>query len=149
MRTLLILAAFAVTLTLITGCGGEDREVVKDASGVELPEWFDNPGMDGNIGATGIAAKSLGGNREQTNAAMQDARNNLAQTISVKVQAAYTRFFSEGGEKSWAEDGSIDNTSLAQELTENVSRQITNQVIEGSGRKKSWFHPNGDLCSPV
>ena len=145
MRTLVILAALAATLAFVTGCGGERVEKPKIA-GVELPEWFMEPGMGGNIGATGIAEKSLGGMREQTNAAMQDAFNGLARTISTKVQAAYTRFFSEGGEKGWAADGSIDKTTLAQELTENVSRQITNQVIQGAERKAVWEHPkSGDL----
>ena len=146
MRTFIILAAFAATLAFITGCGSESRVEKPVVGGVELPEWFMEPGMGGNIGATGIAEKSLGGMREQTNAAMQDAFNGLARTISTKVQAAYTRFFSEGGEKSWDADGGIDKATVAQELTENVSRQITNQVIQGAERKAVWEHPtSGDL----
>ena len=146
MRTFIILAALATTLAFVTGCGGESRVEKPVVGGVELPEWFMEPGMGGNIGATGIAEKSLGGMREQTNAAMQDAFNGLARTISTKVQAAYTRFFSEGGEKSWDADGGIDKATIAQELTENVSRQITNQVIQGAERKAVWEHPtSGDL----
>jgi hypothetical protein len=146
MRSIILCAAVLMTVAFLSGCGGEKRVDKPLVGGIELPEWFMEPGMGGNIGATGIAEKSLMGIREQTNAAMQDASNNLARTISTRVQAAYTRFFSEGGEKSWAADGSIDKATLAQELTENVSRQLTNQVIQGAERKAVWEHPtSGDL----
>lgn len=145
MRSLVIAAAMVMTVALLTSCG-EKRVEKPVIAGVELPEWYMEPSMGGNIGATGISEKSLGGMREQTNAAMQDASNNLARTISTKVQAAYTRYFSEGGEKSWAADGSVDKATIAQELTENVSRQLTNQVIQGAERKAIWEHPkSGDL----
>ncbi len=141
MRSLVLITAFAMTVAFIAGCGGEKRTEQPVISGVQFPAWFMDPGMDGNIGATGIAEKSLGGMREQTNAAMQDAFNGLARTISTKVQAAYTRYFSEGGEKSWDADGGVDKATVAQELTENVSRQLTNQIIQGAERREVWEHP--------
>ncbi len=146
MRSIILCSALIMTVAFVTGCGGEKRVENPVVAGVELPKWFMEPGMGGNIGATGISKKSLGGMQEMTNAAMGDATTALARVISVKVQAAYTRYFSEGGESAWAADGSIDRTTLAQELTENVSRQLTNQVIQGAERKAVWEHPkSGDL----
>ena len=148
MRSLIILAAFAVAVTFITGCGGDKRTEKPVISGVELPEWFNEPGMGGNIGATGIVTKktATGGMREMVNDAMGDAYTGLARTISTKVQAAYTRYFSQGGENSLSADGSVDSTTLSQELSENVSRQLTNQIIQGAERKAVWEHPkSGDL----
>ncbi|NRA38177.1 MAG: LPP20 family lipoprotein [Planctomycetes bacterium] len=146
MRSLILCTACVLSLALVTGCGGEKRTEQPVISGVVMPDWFMEPGKDGNIGATGISEKSLGGMREQLKGAMAEGRTALANTISVKVQASFTRFFSEGGEKSWAEDGSIDKATIAQELSENVSRQLTNQIIQGSERKAMWEHPkSGDL----
>jgi hypothetical protein len=141
MRSVIICSAIISALALLTGCGGEPRVEQPEIGGVTFPAWFNSPGMGGNIGATGISPKKLGGMQETTNAAMGDAYTALARTISTKVQAAYTRYFSEGGESAWAADGSIDKTALAQELTENVSRQLTNQIIEGAERKEVWEHP--------
>lgn len=142
MRSLSLCTACALSLAFITGCGGGDKRAEQPViAGVQMPAWFMEPGKDGNIGATGVAQKSLGGPGEQLKLAMAEARTALANTISVKVQASFTRFFSEGGENSWAADGSIDKTTIAQELSENVSRQITNQVIQGSERKAVWEHP--------
>ena len=100
MRSIILCTALVMIAAFITGCGGEKRVENPKIEGVELPNWFMEPGMGGNIGASGISEKMLGGMRETINAAMQDATNNLAHVISVKVQAAYTRYFSEGGEKS-------------------------------------------------
>ena len=143
---LIALAAIGGTFTFaLTGCGDHRPHETKVA-GVSLPDWFNDPFMDDQFGAVGIARKSLGGMQEQLNKAMAQGRTELARTISTKVQSSFTSFFTDGGEAGWGENGEVVRNELAQEMSENVSRQLTDQMLKGSSRKDTWIHPkNEDL----
>ena len=145
LTAVLSLVMIAGSTTVFTGCGGH-RPHETQVAGVALPDWFNDPFKDDQFGAVGLARKSLGGMQEQLNKAMAQGRTELARTISTKVQAAYTSFFTEGGEAGWGENGEVVRNELAQEMSENVSRQITDQVLQGARRKDTWIHPkNEDL----
>jgi hypothetical protein len=138
--------ALAVALIGLTGCGSRDQPHDVSVQGVQLPEWVADPFMNDRFGAVGISRTSLGGMQEQIDRAMAAGRTELARSIATKVQAAYVRYFTEGGDVAWSADGGVDRQELAQEMSENVSRQITDQLLQGSRRKDMWIHPkNQDL----
>ena len=77
---------------------------------------------------------------------MAAGRTELARAVATKVQASYVRFFSESGESTWGEDGNPELQTMAQEMSENVSRQLTNQILQGSRPKNIYQHEkSGDL----
>lgn len=136
--------ALAFATLSMTGCGSRDQPHDVSVQGVQLPEWVADPFMNDHFGAVGISRKSLGGMQEQINRAMAAGRTELARSIETKVQAAYIRYFTEGGEASWDPEGDVTREELAQEMSENVSRQITDQLLQGSRRKDMWMHPKND-----
>lgn len=147
-RTLLLATAGAAALFL-TGCGGDDRsnheERVEQRA---YPAWVADPFSEGQFGAVGISRDSLIGAEGTMQRALADGRAKLADSIKAKVQRAYVRFFTEGGESSRAADGSIQRDELAQEMSENVTRTLTNQVISGSRQKDIWRDGEGLVGEP-
>ena len=144
---LLLVPVLGLAVLIASGCGSRDSAPQKlTVQGEQLPLWVSDPFMEGHFGAVGSSRKSLGGMQEQMDRAMAAARTELARTIQSRVQSSYVRFFSESGEASWGEDGNPELQTLAQEMSENVSRQLTNQVLQGSRRKNIYQHgPTGEL----
>ncbi|MFW5859188.1 MAG: hypothetical protein ACOCYP_04125 [Planctomycetota bacterium] len=132
---------FAVALIgLFAGCGGKDDNPRPLVGGIEYPVWVGNPFAEGQFGAVGISKGSLGGDPEKRARALARGRVELGRTISTKVQAAYKQWFKEGGE-IFKEGQEIDENKMAMEMSENVSKQLTNQVITGSHSYRIWEHP--------
>lgn len=162
-RSALILGTAVTGALLITGCGETRSDPVASptappptaqaatvnappAAAVTYPEWVLDPFTGGVFGATGISRASLGGTGEEMARALANGRTELARTIQVKVQSSYTRFFTEGGDIANKAGGGVEYRQMAQEMSENVSRQLTNQVISGSRQKQMWRDPsNKDL----
>jgi hypothetical protein len=147
-HALALIAALAGT-TLLTGCGDARENIASPAQNttsqpkeVVYPDWVGDPGTNGQFGAVGISKTSLGGTAEEFPRALNAGRVELARSIQVKVQAAYTRFFTEGGELSQGANGGTDAKIAAQEMSENVSKTLTNQVLQGSRQKAVFRDPN-------
>ncbi len=136
---ILITCAAVILMVSVASCGGGRPEPTV-ISGVEFPDWFENPFIDGQFGAVGISRPSLGGMAETRARALAQGRVELGRTISTRVQAAYNQWFREGGE-IFQEGQDIDTNRMAMEMSENVSRQLTDQVIQGSTSRRAWEHP--------
>ncbi|MBA3710000.1 MAG: LPP20 family lipoprotein [Planctomycetes bacterium] len=126
--SLVSLVSLAVAVAvLIAGCGDDRPSVASKAR----PDWVGNPMIDGQIGAVGIARPSLAGEQQTIDQAMAAARTELARTLSTRIEAAYkTAFNSSSDFKS-----GHDPAQVAHELTENVSKQLSNEVLQGSRRR--------------
>jgi hypothetical protein len=138
------LCAIALLCTLVA-CG--DRAAASPTEsrghqidGTKVPVWVADPSYDDQFGAVGISRPSLGGMNETFKKARMEGRLELARIISTKVQAAYVRYFQEGGEIYAGEKGPEYQT-MATEMAEDTSRQITDQLLQGTKQMEFWQHP--------
>lgn len=130
-----ILAIAAVGMFVLPGCGDnrppapEQKPVTDVAS---LPDWVQDPTMGGKypLAAAGIQHKMLGGFASQRDNALTNARKELARVIDVKVQSVAKQWTREGGEIT-----SQDNKSMAMQMFEDTTRQITNQNVQGTPQR--------------
>lgn len=137
-------AAIVATL-LLSGCGdkkqGPDKpqfaEHCEYAPGVQAPEWYCNPQVEGGIAAVGEAKPNPGGDRNmQRNMAMSSARDSLAQQIEVRVKNMLD---------NWARSTGAGEAQTYESNFESVSRQVANQTLQGSAQLKRWVAPDGTL----
>jgi hypothetical protein len=136
MRPLASLCAAAL-LAVIAGCG-DDRPA--PTASTPKPDWVANPSVDGQFGAVGVASRSLGGTQQTLDQAMANARTELARALSVTVETSYKDAFSATSDWKSKAPGA-DASQIAHELTENVTRQVSDQVLRGSHRRDLYTDP--------
>lgn len=145
-----LLTASAIAL-IVAGCGETRSDNIASPAAtapgaktqeVTMPEWVMDPGTGGQFGAVGISKTSLGGSQEEFARALANGRTELGRAINTRVQAAYVRFFTEGGSLNQGANGGVDAKIAAEEMSTNVSRQLTDQVLTGSRQKAIFRDPN-------
>lgn len=151
MRSILFASLASSCVLLMTGCGETRSDNIASpvtaapnakVQEVTMPDWVMDPCTDGQFGAVGISRTSLGGSAEEFARALANGRTELARTINVRVQSAYIRFFTEGGSLNQATNGGVEAKTAAEEMSTNVSRQLTDQVLSGSRQKAIYRDPN-------
>jgi len=137
-----LVAISAIGVIGLAGCGKEDRtppaQAPPQAATNDGPDWTNDPTMGGKfpIAAYGVADYKLGGENMQRNSAMASARDEIARAISVKVQAVFKSWTREGGEIT-----SQDSKTMAMQMEENISRQVTNQLVQATSQRARWVDP--------
>ena len=129
---------FAIALALIlVGCGGSKpgSGSTEEGSFGGAPNWFMNPPTSGDvIYAVGAAKKqnpSLA-----LNTATQRARDEIARTVSLKVENMMKDFMQESG---------AGDNAQALEFTESVSKQVADVSLSGSVRTKTATGKDGTI----
>ncbi|MFQ6607935.1 MAG: LPP20 family lipoprotein [Fidelibacterota bacterium] len=131
---------FIITLTvtlILAGCGGPKSSSGSTEAGSfgDAPKWFMNPPKSKDkIYAVGAAKKqnpSLA-----LNAATQRARDEIARSITVKVQNMMKDFMQESG---------VGENAQALEFSESVSKQVANVSLSGSVRTKTATGKDGTI----
>jgi hypothetical protein len=130
-RTVLLAAIIAA----LAGCGDGPRAPVGAAA--PKPDWVANPSLDGQFGAVGIAPRSLGGQQQALDQATASARAELARSLAVTVESSYKDAFTATSDWKSKAPGA-EASQLAHELTENVTRQVSQQVLRGSRVRSSY-----------
>ncbi len=137
LTTLALSAALAVTFT---ACGGEQPKPETPAVAPGLagaPMWVLDPTVEGGIAAVGSAQKSPGGLQFQRTEALANARDELARTLSVKVNNMI---------KNFAQSTGIGDQQTFEKVTQQVSKQVASQTLSGSKQKAIWLNPaTGEL----
>lgn len=137
-----MLVAAAIGAFAFAGCGKEDRtppaQAPPAAATNDGPDWLNDPTQGGKfpIAAYGVADYKLGGENAQRNSAMASARDEIARAIAVKVQAVFKSWTREGGEIT-----SQDAKTMAMQMEENISRQVTNQLVQATSQRARWIDP--------
>ena len=140
LSTTLLVAVAAVGVLSITGCGKEERPSQNQTHPAiptnDVPPWVNDPTSEGKYlyAAYGVAEKALSGEQLQRQNAMTDARKQIAAIIKTKIEAVFKSWTREGGEIT-----SQDNKQMAMTMVEDVSRAVTNQVLEGSVQRARWI----------
>ncbi len=131
-----------LTLTLtaaiiLTSCGGPKSSSGSTEAGsfADAPKWFMKPPTSSDmIYAVGAAKKqnpSLA-----LNAATQRARDEIARSVTVKVQNMMKDFMQESG---------VGENAQALEFTESVSKQVADVSLTGSVRTKTATGKDGTI----
>jgi hypothetical protein len=137
-----ILIAFAVSM-LVFACGGEEPAPVDTTVANPggqcwngAPDWVITGGIEGELTAVGAARSSKSGMSFMITQAMSDARNQMASSISVKVNNMV---------KSFTQSTGIGDDEVVDAVSANVSKQITSETLNGTTRKALWESPCGEL----
>jgi len=137
------------TLFALSGCTGGDSATatptvsapVQDPNAcyeanVLAPNWLCDPYIEGGLGAVGSAPKNPLGRGFQQTEAMADGRDSLARELGTKVKNMF---------KSFAQSTGVGESQSVEKVATNVSKQISNQNIEGARQKNRWISPDGTL----
>lgn len=129
--------ALASALALgLTGCGGSPDFDKCMEKGQEAPQWVCVPEMAGGVAAVGSAEKSPAGPSFQRTEAMANGRDALARSISVKVKNMFKNFTQVTG---------VGDAATVDKMSSNVSKQVANQMLNGSQQKKRWISKDGTM----
>ena len=137
----LALVAMLALVAPMVGCASSGDGAVMPA-GAGGPDWIDSPqigvydtGGEQWIYGWGVADRSSSINI-QVQQARARARTELARSISTAVESMLTDYTSTN--RDFFDD--MDNAS-ALEMTESISRQITDQTLKGSRQMDGWRDP--------
>jgi hypothetical protein len=132
-----LVAIAAVGMIGLSGCGRDEPKAT--APGIaaptnDVPDWVNDPSQGGKVlGAYGVAEKALAGEAKQISQARLKAREELAATLSSKIQGVI---------KDWVREGGIitsqDNAQSAMVSFESATRNVINQNLEGSQQKARY-----------
>lgn len=146
-KNIFSLSALALTFAVMAGCGGKDvaqqpaeptfAEHCEYATGIRAPEWYCDPNIEGGMAAVGEAKPNVANdNNMQRTMAMANARDALARQTQVKVKNMLT---------NWSRATGAGEDQTYEANFENVSRQISQQTLEGSRQLKRWVAPDRTL----
>jgi hypothetical protein len=135
-----LIAVAAVGCLALTGCGREEPKPVSPGIAAptnDVPDWVNDPTQGGKVlGAYGVSEKMLSGEKAMRDRAMLSARQELAATLSSKIQ---------GVVKDWVREGGIitsqDNAQSAMTSFESAVRNVINQELVGSQQRARYVDP--------
>lgn len=143
-KNIFTLSTLALTTALVSGCFGKKDVVKQDfeqpcefVAGVLAPDWYCAPEIEGGFAAVGEAKPNAArDNNMQRTMAMANARDALARDMEIKVQNMLT---------NWARATGEGDEQTYESNFENVSRQVSQQTLQGSRQLKRWLAPDGTL----
>ena len=124
---------FCVLVSIfIAGCGASKPDVYKSA---DSPASFLVPPIEANfLYGVGMAKKQNPSLSKKT--ATTRARAEVSQAVSVKVSTLMKDFMQESG---------MGENAQATELTESISKQVSNNVLNGSVIKEAFSAKDGTI----
>lgn len=135
-KIILLIAALALVLV---GCGKEEpkqQQQLADPCFVGAPAWVLNPQVEGALAAVGSAKKSAAGPQFTRDAAMANARSEIARMIDVKVNTMMKDFTQVTG---------VGDSETVDKVTSSVSKQIASQSLQGTSQKSIWISGCGEM----
>jgi len=131
----------ALTLSIAACSTAPKKEVVSECvfpgSSTAAPLWVCDAPVEGmTVGAVGSAAKSEAGISFMKQMAATDARVQLAQNIKVQVQNMI---------KQYAETTGAGSSETVDRVNTSVSKQITDQTLQGTKVFRSITSPDGTM----
>lgn len=127
----------AVLLVFALGCGNKhiDNEAMEEEF-ENAPEWV-LAGHDATLfSAVGSARIGKSGLQFAKTAAMAQARNELSRQLAVKVHALVNSVTRQMG---------MGDSQTADQMGRQVSRQVTEETLNGSRQEDLWISPSSDL----
>jgi hypothetical protein len=136
MKKAIIISVFAMLFAI--GCGSKEEivEPIVNQCLVGAPEWVLMGGAEGGFTSVGAAQISKAGIQFSRTAAMANARDEMARTISVKVNNMMKDFTQSTG---------IGDDEVVDRVTSNVSKQVASQTLQGTVQRAMWQSPCNEL----
>lgn len=128
-----------LTFAFLAACAAPETKVSKGFSNPSLdgaPAWVLDPGSQKGLNAVGSAQRSPGGIQFQRNEAMASGRDELARMLGTKVKNMMSNFARQTGV---GEGQSFDK------VTEDVSKQLARETLNGSRQKDLWIAQDGTM----
>lgn len=121
----------------LAGCGNKriDNEAMEEEF-ENAPEWVLTGHKDTLFSAVGSAKIGKSGMQFAKNAALANARNELASRLSVKVHSLVNNFTRQTG---------IGDAQMVDRLGKQVVKQVTRETLNGSRQEDVWISPSSDL----
>ncbi len=141
-KVITIVVVLIVMAINVAGCASTPKELpkVQETSWAnelsKAPKWVLNPSDEGGLAAKGSAKIGVAGIQFATDEAMANARDAIAQIMSIKVQIMMDNFKKTSG---------IGVNEALDKVTNKVSRQVSYETIVGSKQKDVWISPSGEL----
>ena len=112
---------------------------------IHYPDWIVNPGIDGILGAIGVADKSPLGSKYQIEEARLSARLELARMLETRIQSV-GRGELEEHRSAMGDPADPTTDSQARRSKLGIDRDITDIVLSGSRQRALWFDPLSNDC---
>ncbi len=145
MKKSFLFICVVLSIGILTGCSNKQPQPKTKSysqqchmDGKEAPSWVCNGGanMGGGIYAMGSAEANPIGYSFQLTEAKAAARDALARQLQVKVNNMFKQFQATTG---------IGKNQTADKATQNVSKQVSSQVLSNSKVIDTWKSPKGVL----
>ena len=112
---------------------------------IHYPDWIVNPGIEGILGAIGVADASPLGSKFQIEEARLAGRLELARMLETRVQSVGRAELEEHRHAS-GDPIDPDTEARARRSRLGVDRDITDIVLSGSRQRALWFDPLSSDC---
>ncbi len=134
-----ILGLIGAGIIFFSGCASKNEvnHQVCQIDGTNAPSWICNGGeIKGMITGVGSAKPTPLGFSFQRTEAIAAARDNIAREISIRVKNVFKRFEESNG---------VGKNTLNERVIQNVSKQLSNEILRNSKLLKLWKSPNGTI----
>ena len=126
--------------TFILACAPKSPSNISESAPVNqcmigAPTWVLGA-VEGGLSSTGTAKIGNAGLGFAKTEALANARDELARTLSVKVNNMFKNFTQTTG---------IGDAETVDKVSANISRQVASQMISGSRQIDGWVSPCNDL----
>ncbi len=134
-----ILGIIGIALLVIGLAGCSNKRIDNEAMEEEFenaPEWVLTGHEEELFSAVGSAKIGKSGMQFAKNAALANARNELASQLSVRVHSLVNNFTQQTG---------IGDAQMVDRLGKQVVKQVTRETLNGSRQEDVWISPSSDL----
>jgi len=133
MRKILYLVLTVIaSVVIFSGCAQKAPEPLKNPCLEGAPAWVIDPTMEGGLTGLGAAKIGAAGLQFARTEAIANARDEIARTISIKVNNMFKNFTQVTG---------VGDEETVDRVSANVSKQVASQTLEGSKAKNVWISP--------
>ena len=124
-----------VILMVLVGCAGPGSGSTEERGSSDMPGWFlVPPTTEDALYGVGQAKKQNPSLARQ--AATARARTEISQAVNVKVSSMLKDFMQESG---------VGDNAQAVEFTESVTKQVTDNSLQGSVVKEAYVAKDGTM----
>nr|WP_320131919.1 LPP20 family lipoprotein [uncultured Holophaga sp.] len=147
MKSRLALASCLTILALGVACGDQAPQTtpVTTTPTKSAPAWVDNPNIPEGLADVGIAqANPMGDKAMQRTTALADARTRLAGQLKVRVQNMFSQLNQQvtTATSNSPKNGKPLKSDVMQRVTENVTRNLVDQELQGATVREWWLDPS-------
>lgn len=141
-KSMVMFGVSVLSVMVFAGCASSPKEATKVQEPLmanelaNAPKWVLNPSLEGGMSGVGSARVGKAGMQFARDEAMANARDAIAQTMSLKIKNMMKKFTETTG---------VGDAETVDKVSSKVSRQVANETIVGSKQKDTWISPSGEM----